>query len=223
MTGFATNAFVSPAIFLAIEAAETKQANGSPRGSLKMNPPGASQDEIDPAVIRRVAEGDTVAFERVYDAFSGILYSLALRMLERPEDTEELLQEVFLKIWRDAEAYDPRRGVPLAWAITITRHKAIDKIRSTTRRLRLYDAAEAEAKNNCVPLPKPVNNVEHPEKHQPVHEQPLSSKATPPYEIHTAPNTHSRHRNFPLERTQNTGIDVHTDAGKTTITERVLF
>ena len=57
MTGFATNAFVSPAIFLAIEAAETKQANGSPRGSLKMNPPGASQDEIDPAVIRRVAEG----------------------------------------------------------------------------------------------------------------------------------------------------------------------
>jgi RNA polymerase sigma-70 factor (ECF subfamily) len=170
VTGFATNAFVSPAIFLAIEAAETKQANGSPRGSLKMNPPGASLDEIDPAVIRRVAEGDTVAFERVYDAFSGILYSLALRMLERPEDTEELLQEVFLKIWRDAEAYDPRRGVPLAWAITITRHKAIDKIRSTTRRLRLYEAAEAEAKSNSVPLPQPVNNAESTENAQAVRE-----------------------------------------------------
>jgi RNA polymerase sigma-70 factor, ECF subfamily len=167
---FATNAFVSPAIFLAIEAAETKQASGSPHGSLKMNPPGASQDEIDPAVIRRVAEGDTVAFERVYDAFSGILYSLALRMLERPEDTEELLQEVFLKIWRDAEAYDPRRGVPLAWAITITRHKAIDKIRSTTRRLRLYEAAEAEAKNNSVPLPQPVNDAESTENAQAVRE-----------------------------------------------------
>lgn len=135
-----------------------------------MNPPGASQDEIDPAVIRRVAEGDTVAFERVYDAFSGILYSLALRMLERPEDTEELLQEVFLKIWRDAEAYDPRRGVPLAWAITITRHKAIDKIRSTTRRLRLYEAAEAEAKSNSVPLPQPVNNAESTENAQAVRE-----------------------------------------------------
>jgi RNA polymerase sigma-70 factor (ECF subfamily) len=167
---FTTNAFVSPAIFLAIEAAETKQANGSPHGSLKMHPPGASQDEIDPAVIRRVAEGDTVAFERVYDAFSGILYSLALRMLERPEDTEELLQEVFLKIWRDAEAYDPRRGVPLAWAITITRHKAIDKIRSTTRRLRLYEAAEAEAKNNSVPLPQPVNDAESTENAQAVRE-----------------------------------------------------
>ena len=86
------------------------------------------QDEIDPAVIRRVAEGDCAAFERLYDAFSGILYSLALRMLDRPEDTEELIQEVFTKIWSDAVNYDPRRGAPLAWAITITRHKAIDKI-----------------------------------------------------------------------------------------------
>jgi RNA polymerase sigma-70 factor, ECF subfamily len=169
--GFATNAFISPAVFLAIEAAETKQAEGSPREILKMNSPGASQDEIDPAVIRRVAEGDSVAFERVYDAFSGILYSLALRILERPEDTEELLQEVFLKIWRDAEDYDPRRGAPLAWAITITRHKAIDKIRSTTRRLRLYEAAEAEAKNDAAAaLPQPLNDAESSENAQAVRE-----------------------------------------------------
>ena len=157
---FATNAFVSPAIFLAIEAVETKQADGNLSGILKMNPPAANLDEIDPAVIRRVAEGDSVAFERVYDAFSGILYSLALRMLERPEDTEELLQEVFLKIWRDAEHYDPRRGAPLAWAITITRHKAIDKIRATARRLRLYEAAEAESKNESLPVAQPVNEAQ---------------------------------------------------------------
>jgi RNA polymerase sigma-70 factor, ECF subfamily len=137
---------------------------------LTMNSPGANQDEIDPAVIRRVAEGDSVAFERVYDAFSGILYSLALRILERPEDTEELLQEVFLKIWRDAEDYDPRRGAPLAWAITITRHKAIDKIRSTTRRLRLYEAAEAEAKNDPAALPQPVTDTESSENAQAVRE-----------------------------------------------------
>jgi RNA polymerase sigma-70 factor, ECF subfamily len=169
--GFSTNAFVSPAIFLAIEAAETKQADERPRGILTMNSPGANQDEIDPAVIRRVAEGDSVAFERVYDAFSGILYSLGLRILERPEDTEELLQEVFLKIWRDAEDYDPRRGAPLAWAITITRHKAIDKIRSTTRRLRLYEAAEAEAKNDAAAsVPQPLNDAESSENAQAVRE-----------------------------------------------------
>jgi RNA polymerase sigma-70 factor (ECF subfamily) len=151
---------VYPAIFLAIENPGTKQAHGSLPGILKMNPSGDSKDEIDPAIMRRVANGDPVAFERVYDAFSGILYSLALRILERPEDTEELLQEVFVKIWRDAAEYDPRRGAPLAWAITITRHKAIDRIRSTTRRLRLYEAAEAEAKNNSTPVPQPVSDAE---------------------------------------------------------------
>lgn len=170
MTARATSAVVSPAIFLAIANPETKQAHGSLPGVLKMNSPCDGKDEIDPAVMRRVADGDSVAFARVYDAFSGILYSLALRILERPEDTEELLQEVFVKIWRDAADYDPRRGAPLAWAITITRHKAIDRIRSTTRRLRLYEAAEAEAKNNSPPIPQPASDAEHSENARAVRE-----------------------------------------------------
>jgi RNA polymerase sigma-70 factor (ECF subfamily) len=169
MTG-ATNAVVSPAIFLAIEDPETKQAHGSLPRILRMNPPGDSKDEIDPAVMRRVAEGDSAAFERLYDAFSGILYSLALRIIERPEDTEELIQEVFVKIWKDAADYDPRRGTPLAWAITITRHKAIDRIRSTARRLRLYEAAEAEAKNNSAAIPQPLNDAAHSENARAVRE-----------------------------------------------------
>jgi RNA polymerase sigma-70 factor (ECF subfamily) len=160
---FSSNAAVSPAIFLAFANPETKQAlTGSP-GSLEMTPHFASKDEIDPAVIRRVAEGDSMAFERLYDAFSGILYSLALRMLERPEDTEELIQEVFTKIWNDAEHYDPRRGAPLAWAITITRHKAIDRIRATARRLRVYEAAEVEAKNNPPSVAQPALEAEQSE------------------------------------------------------------
>ena len=135
-----------------------------------MIPPFASKDEIDPAVIRRVAEGDSAAFERVYDAFSGILYSLALRILGRPEDTEEILQEVFTKIWRDAADYDARRGAPLAWAITITRHKAIDRIRAAARRLRLYEAAEAEAKSNLPVVSQPAHNAEQSENAKAVRE-----------------------------------------------------
>jgi RNA polymerase sigma-70 factor, ECF subfamily len=144
----ASVAAVSPAIFLVFAGSETKQADGNLIHSSKMISAAASKDEIDPALMRRVAAGDFQAFEQVYDAFSGILYTLALRMLERPEDTEELLQEVFAKIWRDAGDYDPRRGAPLAWAITITRHKAIDRIRATTRRLRLYEAAAEQAMDN---------------------------------------------------------------------------
>lgn len=99
---------------------------------------------IDAGVLRLVARGDIPAFERLYDAFSGVLYSVALRMLERPEDAEELLQEVFTKIWHEAHHYDPKRGAPLAWAITITRHKAIDRIRSLSRRLKLNEEAGRE-------------------------------------------------------------------------------
>ncbi len=170
MFACAPYAIVSPAIFLAFADPGIKQAHRSLLRIQEMIPPFASKDEIDPAVMRRVAEGDSVAFERVYDAFSGILYSLALRMLERPEDTEELLQEVFAKIWRDAADYDPRRGAPLAWAITITRHKAIDRIRSTARRLRLYEAAEAEAKGNLPSVPQPAHDAEQSENAKAVRE-----------------------------------------------------
>ena len=111
-----------------------------------MNPAPASDPApaIDAAVLRQVAKGDVPAFERLYDAFSGVLYSMAVRMLDRPEDAEELLQEVFTKIWNEAHRYHPRRGAPLAWAITITRHKAIDRIRSLSRRLKLNDEAGHE-------------------------------------------------------------------------------
>lgn len=109
-----------------------------------MTSPEPNLEEIDPALIRSVAAGDVQAFARLYDSFSGVLYTLALRMLQRREDAEELLQEVFLKIWNDAGRYDAARGAPLAWAITITRHKAIDRIRSTTRRRDLHEAVEEE-------------------------------------------------------------------------------
>jgi len=138
-------AIALPAIFLAFANQEIKQAGRRLPLAPAMTSPENPREEIDPAVIRRVAGGDAAAFEQVYDAFSGLLYALALRMLQKPEDAEELLQEVFTKIWKEAASYDSGRGAPLAWAITITRHKAIDRIRSTTRRLRLNDEAGAEA------------------------------------------------------------------------------
>jgi len=128
-----------------------------------MTPPETTREEIDPAVIRRVADGDTEAFARVYDAFSGLLFSLALRMLQKPEDAEELLQEVFAKIWKDSAQYDPSRGAPLAWAITITRHKAIDRIRSSTRRLRLNDEAAAGTEILPTAVPEPAHAAEQSE------------------------------------------------------------
>lgn len=128
-----------------------------------MNPAADSPVEIEPALIRRVANGDVSAFEEFYEAASGLLFSVALRMLQRHEDAEELLQEVFVKIWKDAASYDPRRGAPLAWALTITRHKAIDRIRSTTRRLRLHEEAEQEAQITDAPTAGPAREADRTE------------------------------------------------------------
>ena len=82
-------------------------------------------------------------------------------MLQKPEDAEELLQEVFAKIWKDSGSYDPGRGAPPAWAITITRHKAIDRIRSATRRQRLND--ETEQRILPLDIPEPAHAAEQAE------------------------------------------------------------
>jgi hypothetical protein len=67
-----------------------KKAHGSLLRIPKINQPCDSKDDIDPAVMRRTAEGDSVAFGRAYDAFSGILYSLAPRILEQPDGYREI-------------------------------------------------------------------------------------------------------------------------------------
>lgn len=104
-----------------------------------------AHETIDPRLMRRVAEGEVSAFSELYDKLSAPLFSFALRILKDPEEAEELLQEVFVKIWRQAASYDPARGTPFAWAATLIRYKALDRLRSRQRRQRLQDDAEAEA------------------------------------------------------------------------------
>jgi len=97
------------------------------------------------ALMQRVAQGDRVSFERLYDRFSGVLFSTAYRVLNNQEAAEDVLQDVFIQIWEKAPLYDPARGKPMTWAVTLTRHKAIDRLRSAVRRNRLHDDVEREA------------------------------------------------------------------------------
>ncbi len=97
------------------------------------------------ALLQRVAQGDRVSFEALYDRFSGVLFSTAYRVLNNQEAAEDVLQDVFIQIWEKAPLYDPTRGKPMTWAITLTRNKSIDRLRSTVRRNRLHDDVEREA------------------------------------------------------------------------------
>ncbi len=101
--------------------------------------------EAEEELLRRVALGDREGFGELYDRFSGVLFSTALRVLNDPEAAEEVLQDVFVQIWEKAPLYDRKRGKPITWAMTLTRHKAIDRLRSTQRRARLHDEAQRES------------------------------------------------------------------------------
>jgi RNA polymerase sigma-70 factor, ECF subfamily len=94
-------------------------------------------------LVLDVARGDRTAFGTFYDRFAPLVFSLAMRLVQERSAAEDLLQEVFLQIWREAGNYSPERGTPEAWIITITRSRAIDKLRSIRRREKSFVPMEA--------------------------------------------------------------------------------
>jgi len=86
------------------------------------------------ALITRIAKGDREAFSRLYDALAGAAFGLIRRVVRDPGVAEEVLQDVFWEVWRDAPQYDPSRGSPEAWLLMRAKSRAIDKLRSIRRR-----------------------------------------------------------------------------------------
>jgi RNA polymerase sigma-70 factor (ECF subfamily) len=103
-------------------------------------------------LIQQVAHQDRDAFSQLYDRFSTLVFTLAMRMLKVRSDAEDLLQEVFVQVWRQAQGYNPERGSPEAWIINIARSRAIDKIRSIRRMEKSFiltdDLERAESSEN---------------------------------------------------------------------------
>ncbi len=80
-------------------------------------------------LIGRVATGDRPAFARLYRATSAKLYGIILRISKRRELADELLQEVFVRIWERAGDFDPSRASAIAWMAAIARNRALDEVR----------------------------------------------------------------------------------------------
>jgi RNA polymerase sigma-70 factor (ECF subfamily) len=97
-------------------------------------------------LMERTGQGDRGSFEQLYERFSGVLFSTALHVLGNQEAAEDVLQDVFVSIWEKAPLYDADRGKPLTWAVTLTRYKAIDRLRSLQRKGALHDRIEQESR-----------------------------------------------------------------------------
>ncbi|HMB32698.1 MAG TPA: sigma-70 family RNA polymerase sigma factor [Methylomirabilota bacterium] len=109
--------------------------------------------DVSAGLLARIAQGDREAFGRFYDAFAGLALGLIRRILRDPAAAEEVLQEVFWQIWREAARYDPRRGSPEAWLIVRAKTRAIDRLRAMRRREKTFVAPVDEAVASAPDLP----------------------------------------------------------------------
>lgn len=82
-------------------------------------------------LVRRVALGEEDAFSRLYDDTSSLLFSLIKRVVRDVSISEEVMQEVFVEIWKQATRFDPRRGSAHGWICTIAHRRAVDTVRAS--------------------------------------------------------------------------------------------
>jgi RNA polymerase sigma-70 factor, ECF subfamily len=94
------------------------------------------------AALARIPDGDRAALQTVYRLTSAKLFGTALRILGERSEAEDVLQEVYVTVWRKAADFDPARASPMTWLIAIARNRAIDRLRATrtSRRMEPLDA-----------------------------------------------------------------------------------
>ena len=82
------------------------------------------------ALLSKAADGDEAAFRIFYDRTSAKLFGIILRILTQRGEAEDVLQEVYVTVWRKAAEFDAGRASPVTWAATIARNRAIDRLRA---------------------------------------------------------------------------------------------
>ena len=87
------------------------------------------------AALARVGQGDRVALHEVYRRTASKLFGVCLRIFPEPSDAEDALQDAFVIVWQKAGSFDPARASPITWLVTLTRNRAIDRLRASGRRL----------------------------------------------------------------------------------------
>jgi len=118
-----------------------------------------SDAERDLAIlISKIAKGCESALKKLYDNTISQVYGLAYKILSNKPDADEVALDVFKQIWNKALDYEPDRGSPSAWLITVTRSRAIDKIRSDAKRRTTNEPLLTDSIDNT-PLPDETASV----------------------------------------------------------------
>ncbi len=102
------------------------------------------EDQNTARLISRVGEGNESSLSELYNSTSRLVYGLAFRILADVTEAEEVTIEVYMQVWNKAVEYDPGRSTPLSWLLMLTRSRAIDRLRSGSKRGRIEDSLEVD-------------------------------------------------------------------------------
>jgi len=91
-------------------------------------------DQTDLGLLQRIVARDTAALAELYDRNCRLLFSLIVRIVQDRAEAEEILQEVFVRVWTGADLYDARLGGPKPWLVRLARNRAMDRLRARQTR-----------------------------------------------------------------------------------------
>ncbi len=110
-------------------------------------PSNESQLDQDLALMRRVASSNQQAAEELYDRFAPLVFRLAFQAMPTRADAEDAVQEIFVRLWRTADRYDPKRAALVTWVMLISRRHLVDRLRRTRARVKATTLDEKQAES----------------------------------------------------------------------------
>lgn len=111
----------------------------------------------DQQLLALIAAGDRAAFGEFYDRFAPRIFGLLLRLVHDRTEAEDVLQDVFVQVWRNAGRYDPRLSEPAVWLMLTARSRAIDALRKRSSQAKVAESA-ARGVAEAVPPSPPVDD-----------------------------------------------------------------
>lgn len=122
---------------LALSAPRAAEASGYMTAEVTNLTGNEDQAHEQARLLAAMALGKQEALAQLYDSLAKPLYSLAFRVLNDASEAQDVVQDVFVQLWKKASSYDHSRGSVFSWAVTLTRNRAIDRVRMRKRRAEL--------------------------------------------------------------------------------------
>lgn len=96
----------------------------------------SGQDRVDYELMQRVASNEQAGVAELYDRFGSLVFRMATQSLPTREEAEDAVQEVFVRLWKTADRYDPRKAALVTWVMLLTRRHLVDKLRRKRSRIK---------------------------------------------------------------------------------------